>query len=355
MSLRVFFMLNASLLLAACSDPSPPEVNAATTQTSTAAPTPASTEPVAVRMDAVFIDSDPKLAGGGKIARGTLRVGDRLQMLSSDGKRVGVRIDDIKDYSNDQQVQSATAPSEVFIGFTADSKGMAGSENALVTPDSFADLASAQAFFEGAAPKPGLQATDQARAARWGEVTMTLGDRALRMPDPTAMLRESALSSSNLLDFVWQEGSEMRSPTQPSHVTNAVRAITRLDATKPVTLSINAGINDSDGEALILDVLLPLMPRGEWSQLPRTFNFEGKPSPFPGDGLTVYLHDGAQYFDASRARLTLTAFDAAAGRFEGSFSATLLQRPADIVSGNYDAASTIEIRDGRFSVDLSKQ
>lgn len=356
MRLHGLILLCFMALLSACSEPAT-DTGSATTPVAAAAvaANTAPGEPVAVRLDNVFIDADPQLSGGGRILRGALKVGDRLQMLTGEGTRTGVHVDEIKDYATDQLVSSASAPAEVFVVFTADQTGMAGAETALVATDSFADIASMKAQFDAIAKASPPLPSDASAAARWGEVTLRLGDRALRMTDPLPMLRESLLSSRNLLDFVWQDNGSMRSPTRPPLPADAGREIAGIAATQPVMLSINAGLNDTDGEPVILDLLLPEATVGSLSEVPRDFVFEGTPSAFPSAGLTVYLRDGQSYFDASKASVTLTHFDARTGRFAGSFSATLLKRPEDIVQGRYDPASAIELSEGRFDIDLGKQ
>ena len=122
---------------------------------------PVANEQVAVRMGLVFTESDPVLMGGGEIVRGSLHVGDRAELLASDGKRVGVRIDEIKDDRSKNLVATATAPAGVFLTFTADSAGMAGDEHVLVSTDSFGDFASARAFVDAFAASEVVTPSDQ--------------------------------------------------------------------------------------------------------------------------------------------------------------------------------------------------
>jgi hypothetical protein len=340
--------------LAACSNDTPPTNTAASTPTAATTSKSLDADTV-VNLGVVFVDGDPSLMGGGELLRGEIKVGDRLEMWTVEGKRTGVRIDEIKDDASDEKVQSATAPASFFLTFTADEKGMASYEGMLVPPTAFADYAAARAFVDANAKPKGLEPTDQQRASRWGELLATFDDRAVRMPDPTVMLRSSSLSTVNLLDFVWtDEAGATRSPSKPSHIADAKREVQTIAADKPVSLSVSAGINDQDGEVLTIDVLLPLLPLNQYTQLPKTFQFNGAPKLLPDDALSVYARDGQQYWDATEATVTLTEFDAASGKFSGEFTARFKQRPQDLISGVYADAPVLNITSGRFTVDLTK-
>ncbi len=157
MSLRpVLSIIVLMLMIAACSDTSPPASSEAAdgivTRGAAANTTPAEAEAVAVQLGMVFVDADPTLMAGAVIVFGTLAVGDRLEMLGSDGQRVGVRIDEIKDDASAALVSSAKAPAGVFLTFTADTPGMTAGDNLLIAKDGFPDFTSAKTFVDQAAP-----------------------------------------------------------------------------------------------------------------------------------------------------------------------------------------------------------
>ena len=154
-----------TVALCACSADTDQPAASAPVASASPASEPVATEQVAVRMGLVFTESDPVLMGGGEIVRGSLHVGDRAELLASDGKRVGVRIDEIKDDRSKSLVASATAPAGVFLTFTADSTGMVGPEHVLVGSGSFADYASASAFVDAVAEPDLSQQHDPANGS----------------------------------------------------------------------------------------------------------------------------------------------------------------------------------------------
>jgi len=134
------------LAIASCSDPAPPAPQTSENDAAKTSVVPASADAVAVQLGMVFVDGDPTLMGGALIVRGRLSVGDLLEMMGDDGRRVDVRIDAIKDDASAALVSTAKAPAGVFLTFTADHAVMTGSNNLLVAKGSFPDFESAQAF-----------------------------------------------------------------------------------------------------------------------------------------------------------------------------------------------------------------
>jgi hypothetical protein len=137
-----------SVVLCACSADTDQPAAPAPVASASPASKPVATEQVVVRMGMVFTESDPVLMGGGEILRGSLHVGDRAELLASDGKRVGVRIDEIRDDDSKTLVASATAPASVFLTFTADAPSMTGEDHVLAGADRFVDFASARDFVD---------------------------------------------------------------------------------------------------------------------------------------------------------------------------------------------------------------
>lgn len=109
-----------------------------------------------VRMGMIFSDNAPQWMGGAVIARGRIRVGDRLELLGSDGQRASVRIDAIKDDATQAQVTESQAPAGVFLTFTVDDGAHVSNDQVLAAAGAFNDFASAKAAAEpGDAPADG--------------------------------------------------------------------------------------------------------------------------------------------------------------------------------------------------------
>ena len=147
MPVRALFALLMVALCSACSNGQDSSTDATPNPAATVVAPAASSDPdVAVRMGMVFTDTDPQLMGGGQVVRGTLHVGDRLDLFNSKGARSEVRIDEIKEDASGERVSEAKAPAGIFLIFSADVRGRAGSDNVLVAHGSFSDFASAKAF-----------------------------------------------------------------------------------------------------------------------------------------------------------------------------------------------------------------
>lgn len=123
-----------ALALAGCSDDAieAPAASPAATTTEAAA---AHTDPSArVRLGIVFTDADPWMAGA-ILERGTLRIGDRLFLLTRSGQRIRVQLTAIRDDATQAAVNDASAPQDLFLSFRPESLNTAvdvGSEALLV-------------------------------------------------------------------------------------------------------------------------------------------------------------------------------------------------------------------------------
>lgn len=350
--------LCAVLLLAACSDPNPP-TNAAGERpakfgSSTSPTTANDTGSLALQLDMIFIDSDPRLSSSATIARGVLRVGDDVEYLTESGKRVAARITEItlnEANGETRNVEQAKAGDEVFVVFELPTKGLAENGAGLAAPGSVVDYAALTVLAKAAA-KPAEAKPEF--APRWGTASYRYAGRETRVRDPQVVISRGLGSQINLLDFAWTEDwGDTHSMTKPRD-RDAERAITKVEANSTLMFALDLSFEEPGGQFTSVHFVFDDLKPVEFGKGPVERHYQGVPR-LLGPGLNAVADErtGPAY-DASKAWLSIDTADLANGRFTGRFSATLQRRPEDLIQGHYEPDQNVQIEAGTFEVDLSK-